>query len=63
VFVLVDEPLSNHKKPFISAPEHPRTVLNAFLNCMYFLTFRSVILRYFDGIYFDDAIYFDGILQ
>ena len=24
-----------------------------------FLTFRSVILRYFDGIYFDEGIYFD----
>ena len=27
---------SKHKKLFISAPERPRTVLNAFLECMYF---------------------------
>ena len=26
---------SKHKKPFISAPERPRTVLNTFLECMY----------------------------
>ena len=34
--------------------------MNAFLKCTYFLTFRSVILRYFDGIYFDDGIYFNN---
>ena len=27
---------SKHKKLFILAPEHARTVLNAFLECMYF---------------------------
>ena len=27
--------MTKHKKPFISAPERARTVLNAFLGCMY----------------------------
>ena len=34
----IDSKCSKHKKPFISAPERPRTVLNAFLNCLYFYT-------------------------
>ena len=30
---------SKHKKPFISASEHARTVLSVFLNCMYLASF------------------------
>ena len=36
------------KKLFISAPEHPRTVLNAFLECMYLANLIWTDVAYMD---------------
>ena len=41
-----------HKKPFISASKHARTVLNAFLECMYFDKMTG-IYAYMDVPYMD----------
>ena len=40
---------SKHKKLFFSASERPRTVLNAFLECMYFDK-MTVIYAYMDDV-------------
>ena len=46
-----------HKKLFFSAPERARTVLNAFLGCMYF---EFGLDRWTDGrLFFDFWVLFD----